>query len=77
LVLSLVAQCRFGHTKIDNNLVENAIRPSTLGKKNWLFIGRPEAGDRSAILYSIIASCRRYGISARCAHPVAFNDQPG
>ena len=60
---SLVAHCRLGHTEIDNNLVENAIRPSAVGKKNWLFIGRPEAGDRSAILYSIIASCRRYGIN--------------
>ena len=59
---SLVAHCRLGHTEIDNNLVENAIRPSAIGKKNWLFIGHPDAGDRSAILYSIIASCRRYGI---------------
>ncbi|MEX2380943.1 MAG: transposase, partial [Opitutales bacterium] len=60
---SLVAHCRLGHTEIDNNLVENAIRPSAIGKKNWLFIGHPKAGDRSAILYSIIASCRRHGIN--------------
>jgi len=59
---SLVAHCRIGHTELDNNLVENAIRPSAVGKKNWLFIGHPEVGDRSAILYSIIASCRRHGI---------------
>src|SRR5690606_41076129 len=58
---SLVAHTRLGRTEIDNNLVENAIRPSAIGKKNWLFIGHPEAGDRSAILYSIKigrASCR-------------------
>jgi len=42
--------------EIDNNLIENAIRPSALGKKNWLFIGHPEAGQRSAILYSLLAS---------------------
>lgn len=59
---SLIAHCRLGQTEIDNNLVENAIRPSAIGKKNWLFIGHPDAGDRSAILYSIIASCRRRGI---------------
>ena len=59
---SLAAHCRIGHTELDNNLVENAIRPSAVGKKNWLFIGHPEAGERSAILYSIIASCRRHGI---------------
>jgi len=48
--------------EIDNNLVENAIRPTALGKKNWLFFGDAEAGERSAIIYSIIESCRRHGI---------------
>jgi len=51
-----------GRVEIDNNLVENAIRPTALGKKNWLFIGEANAGDRSAILYTIIESCRRRGI---------------
>jgi transposase len=45
-----------------DNLVENAIRPTALGKKNWLFFGDAEAGQRSAIIYSIIESCRRHGI---------------
>jgi transposase len=49
--------------KIDNNLVENAIRPSCVGKKRWLFIGHPEAGWRSAVIYSILQSCRRRGIN--------------
>jgi len=49
--------------KIDNNLVENAIRPSCVGKKRWLFIGHPEAGWRSAVIYSLIQSCRRRGIN--------------
>ena len=44
--------------------MENAIRGSALGKKNFLFIGHPEAGDRSAIIYSIIASCARRHIDA-------------
>lgn len=48
-----------GRLEIDNNLTENAIRPSAVGKKNWLFIGHPEAGWRSAVIYSVIASCRR------------------
>jgi len=48
--------------EIDNNLVENAIRPKTLGKKNWLFFGDADAGQRSAIIYSIIESCRRHDI---------------
>jgi transposase len=48
-----------GRLEIDNNLVENAIRPTAVGKKNWLFFGEAEAGERSAILYTIIESCRR------------------
>ena len=48
--------------EIDNNLVENAIRPTALAKKNWLFFGHADAGQRSAIIYSIIESCRRHGV---------------
>jgi hypothetical protein len=51
-----------GRLEIDNNLTENAIRPSAVGKKNWLFIGHPEAGWRSAVIYSVIVSCRRRGL---------------
>ena len=51
-----------GHVEIDNNLMENAIRPSAVGKKNWLHIGSPEAGQKSAIIYSLTETCRRYGI---------------
>ena len=52
-----------GVLEIDNNLIENAIRPSALGKKNWLFIGHPEAGERSAVIYTLLGSCRRQGIN--------------
>ena len=41
-----------GHLEIDNNRCENAIRPTAIGKKNFLFIGHPEAGQRSAVIYS-------------------------
>jgi transposase len=51
-----------GRVEIDNNLVENAIRPTALGKKNWLFIGQAEAGERGAIIYTVIESCRRRGL---------------
>jgi hypothetical protein len=52
-----------GVLEIDNNLVENAIRPTALGKKNWLFFGAPEAGERSAVIYTILETCRCYGIN--------------
>jgi transposase len=45
--------------EIDNNLVENAIRPTAIGKKNWLFMGDADAGERGAIIYTVIESCRR------------------
>jgi len=52
-----------GTLEIDNNLIENAIRPSALGKKNFLFIGHPEAGERSAVIYTLLGSCRRHGVN--------------
>ncbi|WP_367871885.1 IS66 family transposase [Luteolibacter sp. Populi] len=54
-----------GRVEIDNNLVENAIRPTKLGAKNWLFIGCREAGQRAAILYTVVENCRRPGIDTR------------
>jgi len=57
----LVAHQQHAITRLDNNLVENAIRPSAIGKKNWLFIGHPGAGQRSAIIYSLVVSCQRHG----------------
>jgi hypothetical protein len=52
-----------GYLEIDSNLIENSIRPSALGKKNFLFIGHPEAGERSAVTYSLLGSCRRHVIN--------------
>lgn len=59
---ALEAFLRDGRIAIDNNRVENAIRPTAVGKKNWLFIGDAEAGHRGAILYTLVESCRRRGI---------------
>jgi transposase len=49
--------------EIDSNLIENLIRPSALGKKNYLFFGHPAAGERSAVIYTLLGSCRRQGIN--------------
>ena len=49
--------------EIDNNLVENAIRPTVLGRKNYLFSGSHEAAQRSAMFYSFIGSCKMNGIN--------------
>jgi len=47
-----------GDLSIDNNFAERAMRPIAIGRKNWLFVGSPKAGQRAAILTSIIASCK-------------------
>jgi hypothetical protein len=60
---ALVGYLRDGQFEIDSNLVENDVRPSAVGKRRWLFIGHPDAGWRSAVIYTLIQSCRRYGIN--------------
>ena len=47
---------------IDNNPVENAIRPIALGKKNWLFAGSERAGKRAAAIQSLFATAKLNGI---------------
>ncbi len=56
-----------GALEIDNNLVENSIRPIALGRKNFLFAGNHDAAQRSAIIYSILACCK-----ARQINPLAY-----
>jgi transposase len=48
--------------RLDNNAVENAIRPVKLGAKNWLFIGHPEAGPRLANLFTLVENARQAGV---------------
>ncbi len=51
-----------GRLEIDNNLAENALRPLALGRKNWLFAGSDDGGERAALFYSLIVTCRLNGI---------------
>jgi transposase len=52
---------RQGEVEIDNNPIENAIRPTAVGKKNWLFVGGENTGERSAAIYTLIESAKRHG----------------
>ena len=54
-----------GRINIDNNLIENAIRPLALGRKNWLFCGNDASAYRAAIVYSMLASCRAADVDPR------------
>lgn len=55
---TLISYLKEGRIEIDNNLLENAIRPFALGRKNWLFAGSPNGANASAILYSLIETCK-------------------
>jgi transposase len=47
-----------GKLQIDNNLVENSIRPVAIGRKNYLFAGSHNAAQRAAMLYSLLGTCK-------------------
>lgn len=56
-----------GRFHIDNNLIENSIRPVALGRKNYLFAGSHEAAQQAAVAYSILATCKLHD-----AEPFAY-----
>jgi transposase len=53
------------NSRIDNNVAERAVRPLAIGRKNWLFFGSLNAGQHSAIIFSLIQTCRGLGINPR------------
>jgi transposase len=59
----LTLYVRDGKMEIDNNLVENAIRPSAIGKKNWLFFGSESGGWQNAVMYTVVQNCKMHGIN--------------
>ena len=48
--------------RLDNNAVENTIRPLKLGARNWLFVGHPDAGPRLANLFTLVENARQAGV---------------
>ena len=58
--------CRYtedGRIEIDTNLVENAIRPIAVGRKNYLFAGSHDAAQRAAVIYSLLATCKKNDVN--------------
>jgi len=60
---NLLAYLYDGHLEIDNNLVENAIRPNALGRKNYLFAGSHQSAQRAAMFYSFFGTCKKKNIN--------------
>lgn len=54
-----------GRINVDNNLIENAIRPLALGRKNYLFCGNDASAYRAAIVYSLISTCKAADVDPR------------
>ena len=54
----LIAALEDGRLEVDNNLCENAIRPFTVGRKNWLFSDTPAGAEASARLYSLVETAK-------------------
>ena len=52
-----------GRYNIDNNGIENAIRPIALGRKNYLYCGNDASAERTAVIYTIVACCRAAGVN--------------
>lgn len=59
---ALIRYCEDGHVPIDNNWVENQIRPWALGRSNWLFAGSLRSGQRAAAIMSLIQSAKMNGL---------------
>jgi len=51
--------------EIDNNWIENQIRPFALGRKNWLFVGNHRGAEAAALFYSLIQTCKLNNLEPR------------
>jgi hypothetical protein len=60
---SFIRYAETGHLPIDNNVVENCIRPIALGKKNWLFAGSERAGQRAAAIQTLLGTAKLNGLN--------------
>jgi hypothetical protein len=59
---SLTRYTTDGRLDISTNAAERAIRPVAIGRKNWLFAGSDDGGDRAAIIYTLIETAKMNGI---------------
>ena len=53
-----------GYVPIDNNATERLMKQVALGRKNWLFVGNVEAGERAAKLMSLVTGAKRHDLDA-------------
>lgn len=59
----LVVYLEYGFLDIDNNFTEQRIKPFTIGRKNWLFMGNERGGEAAAVFFSLIESAKANGLN--------------
>jgi len=65
-----------GKFEIDNNLVENSIRPMALGRKNYLFAGNNDAAQNAAMMYSFFGTCKKNDVNPNDWMPYVIGKLP-
>ncbi len=68
--------CEDGALSIDNNISERTVKIAAIGRKNYLFVGSPTGGERAAILYSLVASCKACGVEPQAYLTDLFRTLP-
>jgi transposase len=72
----LVRVFEYGHVPLDTNLVENAVRPFALGRKNWLFADTVAGAEASANLYSLVETAKANGLAPWAYLQHVFTELP-
>jgi transposase len=65
LIPNLKSYLSHPYARMDNNVAERAFRPLVIGRKNWLFVGSSEGGWSTAVLLSLVQTCRALGVNPR------------
>jgi len=65
-----------GYLQIDNNAVENAIRPVALGRKNYLFAGSSDSAHRIAMMYTLTSTCKKLDVNPQIYLEYLLNELP-
>ena len=72
----LIVYLQDGRLRTENNLVENAIRPFVVGRKNWMFSGHPRGTEASAFLYSLIETAKANGLKPYAYYAISSINWP-
>ena len=63
--MGFAGRVQSGDLEIDNNRAERGLRTIAVGRKNWTFVGNETFGQKAAVVFSLIATCREIGVDPR------------